>query len=319
MRFPPIAVVLCCAGIIVASSNPAHAQATRTWVSGVGDDANPCSRTAPCKTFAGAISKTAVNGIINCIDPGGFGAITITKSITLDCTGTFGGILGFGTNGVIINAAGINVTLRNLSIEGAGAGLVGVNILNANTVHIENCHIHGFQAGTAAGVLVGTSANVEVTIANTLITENGSGGTGAGILVKTTGAGGGRVVVDRVRSNNNAAGIFADVSGATGRIFMSVAESVMFANTGDGLTALSTAAGANVDVSIRGSVLSGNTGNAIEANGTKATVLVGGSVITANNVGVQLSNGGRIFTFANNQISDNIGGNGTFTGTVPLQ
>jgi hypothetical protein len=71
-------------------ADPAYAQASRTWVSGVGDDANPCSRTAPCKTFAGAISKTAVNGEINCLDPGGFGAVTITKSITIDCHEVFG-------------------------------------------------------------------------------------------------------------------------------------------------------------------------------------------------------------------------------------
>src|SRR5204863_5926892 len=82
---------------------PAHAQATRTWVSGVGDDVNPCSRTAPCKTFAGAISKTAAGGEINCLDPGGFGTVTITKSMTIDCTGTFGSILAAGTNGVNVN------------------------------------------------------------------------------------------------------------------------------------------------------------------------------------------------------------------------
>ncbi len=59
---------------ILLQAAPVHAQAFRTWVSGVGDDANPCSRTAPCKTFAGAISKTALNGEINCLDPAGFGA-----------------------------------------------------------------------------------------------------------------------------------------------------------------------------------------------------------------------------------------------------
>src|SRR3954465_15178114 len=85
------------------SAAPAQAQASRTWVSGVGDDANPCSRTAPCKTFAGAISKTVINGEINCLDPGGFGAVTITKSITIDCHEVFASILNSGTNGVIIN------------------------------------------------------------------------------------------------------------------------------------------------------------------------------------------------------------------------
>src|SRR6476469_3862487 len=98
----------------------ARAQATRTWVSGVGDDVNPCSRTAPCKTFAGAISKTAANGEINALDSGGFGAINITKSITIDGAGAQASILALNVNGVIINGAGITVTLRNLSINGAG-------------------------------------------------------------------------------------------------------------------------------------------------------------------------------------------------------
>src|SRR6188472_885924 len=89
---------------IMLSMASANAQATRTWVSGVGDDANPCSRTAPCKTFAGAISKTATGGEINCLDPGGFGGLTITKSIAIDCHFTGGGILAASANGVIINA-----------------------------------------------------------------------------------------------------------------------------------------------------------------------------------------------------------------------
>src|ERR1700716_229032 len=102
------------------ASAPAQAQATRTWVSGVGDDVNPCSRTAPCKTFAGAISKTAIAGEINCLDPGGFGAVTITKSMTLNCVGTLGSILASGVPGIIINAtaAGSKVHLRNLQITG---------------------------------------------------------------------------------------------------------------------------------------------------------------------------------------------------------
>src|SRR5213079_1067442 len=104
----------------------ANAQASRTWVSGVGDDANPCSRTAPCKTFAGAISKTAAGGEINCLDPGGFGVVTITKSIVIDCDYTEGGVLGAGTNGINVNDSTtatpgtIVVYLRGLDIEGTG-------------------------------------------------------------------------------------------------------------------------------------------------------------------------------------------------------
>src|SRR5258705_7695857 len=90
--------------IPLLSAVSAQAQATRTWVSGVGDDVNPCSRTAPCKTFAGAISKTAAGGEINCLDPAGFGAVTITKSLTISCEGVTGGIVVAGGNGINVSA-----------------------------------------------------------------------------------------------------------------------------------------------------------------------------------------------------------------------
>jgi len=128
----------------------AQAQAPRTWVSGVGDDANPCSRTAPCKTFAGAISKTAANGEIDCIDPGGFGAVTLTKSVTIDGGGTFASILASLVNAIVINdsATGspgtIIVTLRNLSLNGFANGLNGINVISGKSLHVENCEIFGF-------------------------------------------------------------------------------------------------------------------------------------------------------------------------------
>src|SRR4026209_2554930 len=102
---------------VFAFASMAEAQATRTWVSGVGDDVNPCSRTAPCKTFAGAISKTATNGEINCLDPAGYGAVTITKSITIDCEDTQGAISAAGTTGILVNGASIDVHLRGISIN----------------------------------------------------------------------------------------------------------------------------------------------------------------------------------------------------------
>src|SRR5580693_1297441 len=132
--------VLFVAGLAIA---PAHAQATRTWVSGVGDDANPCSRTAPCKTFAGAISKTLGGGEIDVLDPGGFGAVTITKSITLDGGGgQVASILVSGSNGVNISAAATDIIiLRNLRFNGivqtGSPGLVGVQVNTAARVVIE--------------------------------------------------------------------------------------------------------------------------------------------------------------------------------------
>src|SRR6187551_810864 len=112
-------------------AGPAHAQASRTWVSGVGDDFNPCSRTAPCKTFAGAISKTALNGEINCLEPGGFGAVTITKSITIDCHEIFASILNAGINGIRIT---------------------GGAVIAAGVVVVEDCLIDGNFAGAGHGI-----------------------------------------------------------------------------------------------------------------------------------------------------------------------
>src|SRR5262249_21228507 len=143
--------ILCLAMFILTASSLAHAQATRTWVSGVGDDANPCSRTAPCKTYAGAISKTAKDGEISTLDPGGFGAVTITKSITINGTvgQGYGSILASGTNAIIINitdSADLRKTVRLnwLDLNGApsaAAGLTGIRVLAASVVHVENCVI----------------------------------------------------------------------------------------------------------------------------------------------------------------------------------
>lgn len=164
---------------------PASAQATRTWVSGVGDDANPCSRTAPCKTFAGAIGKTAANGEIDCLDPGGFGAVTITKAITIDCTaaGNIGGVLVSGTNGIVISAGSTDhVQLIGLYIDGLNTGLNGVNILSPTNVAIVNCYIFGFGGQAAnppsspgsAGVLV-AGAGARVLVENSIIRNNVNG------------------------------------------------------------------------------------------------------------------------------------------------
>src|SRR3954470_25010987 len=125
-------------------SSVALGQATRTWVSGVGDDLNPCSRTAPCKTFAGAISKTATNGEISVLDPGGFGAVTIGKGLTIHRTRALAGILNAGINGVIVNAPATDtIILREISINGAGTGGAnGVRYLAGKTLMLDHCWIY---------------------------------------------------------------------------------------------------------------------------------------------------------------------------------
>jgi len=134
--------------VVLAFSSVASAQATRTWVSGVGDDVNPCSRTAPCKTFAGAISKTAGGGEIDCLDPGGFGALTITKSITIDCDSGAGGVLSSGGPGITVAAQPTDIIiLRNLTISGAGTtlGTNGINVITAKLVGLEDVVINYYS------------------------------------------------------------------------------------------------------------------------------------------------------------------------------
>jgi hypothetical protein len=182
--------------VLIFSATAASAQ-TRTWVSGVGDDLNPCSRTAPCKTFAGAHSKTGMNGIINVLDPGGYGTINITKSLTIDGGPFLSGLLSSGTTGVTVNILDFvadpnaTVTLRNLDIEGGNTGLRGVRILSAKKVILENCKIFGFRGSPGIGVDVNTTvANVQVVLRNCTIHGNLAQG------VRINGAGAGATVLD---------------------------------------------------------------------------------------------------------------------------
>jgi hypothetical protein len=196
-------------------ASPAHAQASRTWVSGVGDDANPCSRTAPCKTYAGAISKTAVNGEINCIEPGGFGAVTITKSITIDCHEVFASILNAGTDGINVAFDSFaatdvrkTVNIRNINIQGFDSGIIGIRIFGAgggSFVNIEDSLINGNFGSTATGLLDQRTSGA-LTILNTTVRDMGV----AGISISSTGAGGLiRATLSNVRVINAVTGIIA--------------------------------------------------------------------------------------------------------------
>src|SRR5262245_52221002 len=195
-------------GCLFLGSSLAYAQATRTWVSGVGSDANPCSRTAPCQTFAGAISKTAVGGEINCLDPAGFGAVTITKSITISCpsTGTPGVLATLGSTGIVINPpANAEVLLQGLDIEGAGTGNNGVNIISATKVTIQSCSIRNFAGN---GVNLAGPVGARVVVLDSLLLSNNIGVNIAGIAGAANTALLLRTVIDNhpVASVNVAAG-----------------------------------------------------------------------------------------------------------------
>ncbi|MEJ7934888.1 right-handed parallel beta-helix repeat-containing protein [Sphingobium sp. AN558] len=202
--------VAACLLQLFALAGPAHAQATRTWVSGVGDDVNPCSRTAPCKTFAGAISKTATGGEINTLDPGAFGAVTITKSITIRSDHMQAGVLAtLGSNGININAPSAKVILDGLDIEGASTGGTGIRVLSALDVIVKNCDIRNFTTG----ISVNTTAQARVTVDRSMI-----GGNVDGITITSTPGFGHVKLFNSLLINNTSSGV--SVSGANNDVFI---------------------------------------------------------------------------------------------------
>jgi len=284
-----------------------YGQASRTWVSGVGDDANPCSRTAPCKTFAGAISKTAAGGEIDALDPGGFGAVTITKAITIDGGGgQIASVLVSGTNGIVVqaNAATDVVTLRNLRINGIGSGLNGIQFNSGKGLNVENCYIFGF---TQNGINITLSAGgSSVHITDTQVKNN----SGVGIRASTTIAPAVGVLVDNSRVIQNNIGIEA-----AQHAHVTVSHSVVSKSTVDGMKSDdATSSDAQLTVSFSDSNLNAN-GITAAAGGTANVAF---SNIGLNSTcGLNNAGGSGFFTFGNNRLSGT-GFCGTIT-TIPQQ
>lgn len=283
-----------------AFASLANAQATRTWVSGVGDDANPCSRTAPCKTFAGAISKTANCGEIDALDPGGFGAVTITKSITIDGTGTLAGILASLTTGIIVNATATDViTIRGLTINGACNGIRGMNILQAKTVNVEDCVIFRFAN---EGILVNESSAMALNVRNSVIRDN----VGDGVSITTSAASptGVTATLDNVRLSGNGNGLHAK-SGSR----VTARNCVFSNNTSNGVFV--DALGANFAAAeIWASQISFNGANGVKA-GNAGNVGGSGVQLAQNQIdrntsfGITTGTGGVVETFVNNSVLHN--------------
>jgi hypothetical protein len=275
----------------LACGSLAHAQATRTWVSGVGDDANPCSRTAPCKTFAGAISKTAASGEINVLDPGGFGAVTITKSITISSEGFEAGVLVSGTNGIVISAAATdNVVLRGLDIEGLGTGLDGIKVLgNLGALHVENCTVNNFKGSNGSGIEVAPTAGTTKVFIKDTIVRNSGAGTGGGIFINPGASATVKASLDNVRMENNIFGL--KVQGSTSSA--TVTHSVASGNSAAGYSAATSGSVLNVEAS----VASNNGTGVVCAVGT--TVRIGNTMIAGNTTPVTPS---ACSSFKNNDI-----------------
>lgn len=281
------------ATLTFAFASITQAQATRTWVSGVGDDANPCSRTAPCKTFAGAISKTAPQGEIDVLDPGGFGALTITKPITIDGgEGQIAGVLVNGGINAIVVQAGINdvVTLRNLDIDGLGTGLNGILINGAKAVHIDHCQIYGFTADGIQDARTATQNPAARLFINDCFIRNNNAG---GIAVVGNSANGTGAFIDNTRVQGNGGFGIAASNNDT----IEVLHCIVTQNSAEAVRA--DTGGKAVVVS---SVLNNNSTGAL-GNGT--SFILADTTILNNVTGVS----GTFITFGSNNITNNAGGN----------
>jgi hypothetical protein len=315
MRNRILMVALATAGMTVGYATPAAAQATRTWVSGVGDDVNPCSRTAPCKTFAGAISKTAAGGEINCLDPGGFGAVTITKSLVIDCHYTEGGALA-GGNGIVVNDGATAtpntavVVIRGLDIFGVNPPTNGVRFIAGAALSIEDCVIRRFNAANSFGVSFANPASARLYINNSRITQNGTTASGGGILVQPTGTGVARVVVQNTQvMENGRIGVSVQMGSTTGIGNNLSIDNSLISGTiaGDGLAVVSPATAVNVMVT--NSHVSYNALNGIIGSGGGVTMRVGNTTVTGNaftaGSGVVAAGGSIISSYNDNRVNGN--------------
>jgi hypothetical protein len=302
-----MAGVLAAGALALMWALPAQAQATRTWVSGTGDDVNPCSRTAPCKTFPGAISKTAAGGSINVLDPGGFGAVTIVKAMTISSEGFEAGILVAGTNGVTVNAgANDTIVLRGIDFDGGPTGsnsLAGVRFLAGKALMVQKCTIKNFTGGSPNGFGINftPSSNATIYVSDTVISNNGAGSAGGGIAVAPTGGATAQGVFYNVQLLNNTNGVKVDTTNGGGVSTAVMTNSVV---AGGIVGVAAVASGTQAIMQIEHTVVQNNSQFGVFAFGSGAQTVFGTSIITKNATGISAS-GGATISWQDNEIAGN--------------
>jgi hypothetical protein len=321
-----------CAFVVLtlAFASAAQAQATRTWVSGVGDDANPCSRTAPCKTFAGAISKTFINGEIDALDPGGFGTLTITKSITLDGTGTLASVLASGSPaGLTVNLGAANandplrtVRVRNLSINGTGSsgtigtrtGTRGINVSSLNTspvtLYVEDTVISDFSS---EGILFNPSGG-DLIVRNSTIRNCGT----KGIMMDSASAAIVHGSIDKSGLVGNQEGLRAETNARVSAFDTNISD-----NTLNGVAILTV--GGTAEINLHHCLVAHNKqhGVTVDGSGGGAVARLNDTMVVNNTgvvggIGLRTVNGGQILSALNNVVDGNTS-NGTVSGPVGKQ
>jgi len=298
------------AGLLLAILGPgtaAQAQLSRTFVSAAtGNDANNCDRPTPCRTFQGAHDKTNDLGEMIVLDPGGYGGLTITKSISIvnDGVGETSILVSGGTVGIRVNAGAASyVNLRGITIQGIGfGGGSGLGFNSGFSLTMTNCVIRNH---TGPGIAFGPAGDGRLAVSNTLVADNG----GSGISVNPGGAGAVRVSLDRVETYNNSLhGIFVDGEFSGGTVNVTVADSVMASNSGAGVRANSNQSqSSSTQVMVVRSVAAHNVVG-LYAQGPTATLRVSQSTVTGNNVSWSAFGSAVLASYRDNNIDGNLDG-----------
>ena len=294
----------------------ASAQASRTWVSGVGDDNNNCSRTAPCKTFAMAITKTNAGGKINCLDPAGFGAVTITKSITIQCDSNEAGVLVSGSSGITINDGGAGtaqVTISGLDIDGQGysasaPGARGIWFLSGASLTVRNTTVRGFRSSTTGtGINFMPSTSARLLIDNVIVSGNGNGTVGGGIAIQSAASAAVEVtIVDSTVVHNEGWAVAFRTTGTTGAVSrLTVRNTIVNSNSAGLLVVTGAGPTGKAIANVTNSTFNQNETIGVRANGAVASIWLSGNSVSGNAEGLKVTGGGAIYSFGDNVVFDN--------------
>jgi hypothetical protein len=288
------------AAVFACSIHAAPAQAQRVFVSATGSDGNPCTFASPCRSFQHAHDTVAANGEIDVLDPAGYGAVTITKSISIQGHGFSGITVASGGNGITINASSTDaVHLSGLLIEGGHVGQNGIVFNGGQSLTVENCVVRNmFNDGL--DFVSSATATQKLVVSNSYFNDN----RGEGVFVLPLSSGGINAAIDRTGFHRNNNGLHVDGTQGTGFLIVAVTDSVASNNSNIGVLVVSSSDKSPTNLSLTHSLVEGNP-TGVCAQGNNATLWLAQSTVMGNNYSFNAASGGIINSFLDNYIAAN--------------
>jgi len=319
-RLPAVPAAILLSALLAAPA--AAALLNKSYVSNSGDDTHTCADPTAnaCASFNRAIAVTEAGGEITVVNTGEYGDFIAIHAINVTNDGAGeASIVNLGAGiGIEINAgAGDVVSVRGLVIDGQGTGVVGITVNTASAVHIQNCVIRNFEASpTSYGILMQPTGHTQLFVSDTIIFNNGNNFESAGILLEPFGTGTANVVLDRVHVENNVIGILANGDQSTGTgIHAVIRDSVVSGNASFGIQASTVTGKAPAFIVVERASVVNNANSGIRALGPGATMLLKDNTVSRNGAGLDAESSGQLISYGNNRVNNNIGPDGTPTGS----